>query len=80
MSDSRGNRQMGDRNVTTIKVGDRVKIPKDRVFHPEAGHIGKVVYISSDRKTVTVQCERRHKGKKVLLNLVYNSVIDSPNP
>jgi len=76
---------MGGRNeravpITKIKVGDRVKIPVHKVFHPEAGHIGIVVYISYDRKTVTVQCERRHHGKKVAVNLTYNSVIDNPNP
>jgi len=51
--------------ITEIKIEDRMKIPTDKKFHPEAGHFGKVVWISEDRKTVAIQCERRHNGKKL---------------
>jgi hypothetical protein len=43
-----------------------MKIPADSEFHPEAGHFGKVVWISEDGKTVAIQCERRHNGKKTV--------------
>jgi hypothetical protein len=43
-----------------------MKIPADQKFHPEYGHSGKVVWISEDRKTVAIQCEKRHDGKKVV--------------
>ena len=44
-----------------------MKIPADSKFHPEYGHSGKVVWISEDRKTVAIQCERRHNGKIIAL-------------
>ena len=47
-----------------IKIGDRMKIPTDKKFHPEAGHFGKVVWISENGKTVAIQCERSHNHKK----------------
>ncbi|MDH5376216.1 MAG: hypothetical protein OEW95_10460 [Candidatus Bathyarchaeota archaeon] len=43
-----------------------MKIPADNKFHPEAGHFGKVVWISENGKTVAIQCERRHNGKKAV--------------
>ncbi len=43
-----------------------MKIPANQKFHPEYGHSGKVVWISEDRKTVAIQCEKRHDGKKVV--------------
>jgi hypothetical protein len=43
-----------------------MKIPADQKFHPEHGHSGKVVWISEDRKTVAIQCKRRHDGKKAV--------------
>ena len=49
--------------ITEIKIGDKMKIPADSKFHPEHGHSGKVMYISEDRKTVTIQCEKKHSGK-----------------
>jgi len=52
--------------TTEIEIGDRMKIPADNEFHPEAGHFGKVVWISEDGKTVAIQCERRHNGKKAV--------------
>jgi hypothetical protein len=52
--------------ITEIKIGDEMKIPADQKFHPEYGHSGKVVWISEDRKTVAIQCEKRHDGKKVV--------------
>ena len=57
-----------------IKVGDRVKIPVHSVFHQETGHVGKVVYISEDRKTVTVKCDRKHNGKTVAFNVTLESI------
>jgi hypothetical protein len=60
-------------SMTEIKIGDRMKIPAHTVFHPESGHSGKVVYISEDGKTVTVQCEKRHSGKTVAFNMAINS-------
>jgi len=57
-----------------IKVGDRVKIPVHSVFHQEAGHVGKVVYISEDGRTVTVKCDRKHNGKTVAFNVAMDSV------
>ena len=36
--------------ITEIKIGDKMKIPADNEFHPEAGHFGKVVWISEDVK------------------------------
>ncbi len=52
--------------TTEIETGDRMKIPPDSRFHPEAGHSGEVVWISEDGKTVAIQCERRHNGKKAV--------------
>jgi hypothetical protein len=49
--------------TTEIKTGDKMKIPADSRFHPEAGHSGEVVWISEDGKTLAIQCERRHNGK-----------------
>jgi len=50
-----------------------MKIPADSKFHPEYGHSGKVVWISEDRKTVTIQCEKRHSGKKIAVMMRINS-------
>ena len=61
-------------SMTEIKIGDRIKIPAHTVFHPESGHFGKVVYISDNGKTVTVQCEKRHSGKTVAFNMAMNSM------
>ncbi len=52
--------------IAKIKIGDRMKIPADNKFHPEEGHSGKCVWISEDGKTVAIQCERRHNGKKAV--------------
>ena len=60
-------------SMMELKVGDRMKIPAHTVFHPESGHFGKVVYISENGKTVTVQCEKRHSGKTVAFNMTINS-------
>ena len=60
-------------SMMEIKIGDRMKIPAHTVFHPESGHFGKVVYISEDEKTVTVQCEKRHNGKKAVFMVKINS-------
>jgi hypothetical protein len=60
--------------ITKIKVGDRVKIPVHSVFHQEAGHFGKVVYISEDGRTVTVKCDRKHSGKTVAFNVTVSSM------
>jgi hypothetical protein len=57
-----------------IKVGDKMKIPVHSVFHQEAGHFGKVVYISEDGNTVTVKCDRKHNGKTVAFNVALESV------
>ena len=65
---------MEDMLMTKFKVGDRVKIPVHTVFHQEAGHLGKVVYISEDEATVTVKCERKHNGKTVAFNVSFESV------
>ena len=46
-----------------------MKIPVHSVFHQEAGHFGKVVYISEDEETITLKCERKHGGKTVAFNL-----------
>jgi hypothetical protein len=59
--------------ITEIKVGDKMKIPVHSVFHQEAGHFGKVVYISEDGKTVTVKCDRKHSGKTVAFNVAIDS-------
>ena len=59
--------------MTEIKIGDKMKIPVHTVFHPEVGHFGKVVYISEDGKTVTIQCEKRHGGKTIALKVRINS-------
>ena len=58
--------------MTEIKVGDRMMIPVHSVFHQEAGHYGKVVYVSEDGETVTVKCERKHGGKTVAFNVAIN--------
>ncbi|MCW4001690.1 MAG: hypothetical protein NWE97_00670 [Candidatus Bathyarchaeota archaeon] len=50
-----------------------MKIPVSQKFHPEYGHSGKVVYISEDRKTVIVQCEKRHSGKLISVMMKINS-------
>jgi len=59
--------------ITEIKIGDKMKIPADQKFHPEYGHSGKVVWISEDGKTVAIQCEKRHNGKKVVFMVKINS-------
>jgi hypothetical protein len=60
--------------ITKIKLGDKMKIPVHSVFHQEAGHFGKVVYISEDGKTVTVKCDRKHSGKTVAFNVAIDSI------
>ena len=55
--------------VAEVKLGDKMKIPVHSVFHQEAGHVGKVVYISEDGETVTVKCDRKHGGKTVAFNI-----------
>ena len=60
--------------MTKIKLGDKMKIPVHSVFHQEAGHVGKVVYISEDGLTVTVKCDRKHGGKTVAFNVAIDSV------
>jgi len=55
--------------ITKIKIGDKMKIPADNKFHPEAGHFGKVVWINEDGKTVAIQCEVRHKGKNTVFTV-----------
>ena len=52
--------------IMEIKIGDRMKIPADKKFHPEYGHSGKVVWISEDGKIVAIKCERLHNGKKTV--------------
>lgn len=59
---------MGNR-MTNVKIGDRMKIPVHSIFHQEAGHVGKIVFISEDGNTVTVKCERKHGGKTVAFNI-----------
>ena len=59
--------------MVEIKLGDRMKIPVHSVFHQEVGHVGKVVYISGDGKTVTVKCDRKHGGKTVAFNVAIES-------
>ena len=52
-----------------VKIGDKIKIPSHSVFHQEADHLGKVVYISEDESTVTVKCDRKHNGKTIAFNI-----------
>ena len=59
--------------ITEIRIGDKMKIPADNKFHPEAGHSGKVVWISEDGKTVAIQCERSHNHKKVVFMVEIDS-------
>ena len=59
--------------ITEIKIGDRMKIPADGKFHPEAGHLGKCVWISEDGETVAIQCERSHRGKTTVFIVKINS-------
>ena len=59
--------------IMAIKVGDRVKIPADKKIHPEASHYGKCVWISKDEKTVAIQCERSHEGRKTVFIVRINS-------
>ena len=65
---------MEDALMANLKIGDRVKIPVHKVFHQEAGHFGKVVYISEDGETVTVKCDRKHNGKTVAFNIAFSSL------
>jgi len=51
-----------------------MKIPVHSVFHQETGHVGKVVYISEDEKTVTVKCSRKHNGKTVAFNVALEDI------
>jgi len=67
---------MEEPSIPKIDVGDHIKIPVHKVFHPETGHIGKVVHISPDRKTVTVKCEQKHAGKTVAFNIAYNATAE----
>jgi len=59
--------------ITEIKIGDKMKIPANQKFHPEHGHSGKVVWISEDRKTVAIQCEKQHSGKTIAVIVKINS-------
>ena len=59
--------------IAKIEIGDRMKIPADNKFHPEAGHFGKVVWISENGKTVAIQCERSHNRKTVVFMVKINS-------
>ena len=52
-----------------VKIGDHMKIPVHSIFHQEAGHSGKVVYISEEGNIVTVKCDRKHGGKTVAFNI-----------
>ena len=65
---------MEDALMVNLKIGERVKIPVHKVFHQEAGHFGKVVYISEDGETVTVKCDRKHNGKTVAFNIDFSSI------
>ncbi|NIQ07029.1 MAG: hypothetical protein GWO20_15275 [Candidatus Korarchaeota archaeon] len=56
-----------------IEIGDKMKIPADGKFHPEHGHLGKVVWISEDGKTVAIQCEKTHRGKNTVFLVKNNS-------
>ena len=56
-----------------IELGGNMKIPTDGKFHPEAGHIGKCVWISEDGKTAALQCEKSHKGKTMVFIVKINS-------
>jgi hypothetical protein len=60
---------------TRIKIGDKMKIPAHKVLHPETGHIGEIVYVSVDGKTVTIKCEKKHDGKTVSLKVGINSEV-----
>ena len=53
-----------------IKRGDKVKIPAHRKLHPEEGHLGTCVWISENRETMAVRCDRSHQGKKNVVFLV----------
>lgn len=59
--------------ITEIKIGDKMKIPADKKFHPEYGHSGKVVWVSENGKTVAIQCERSHNHKKAVFMVKINS-------
>jgi len=65
---------MEDAFMANLKIGDHVKIPVHKVFHQEAGHLGKVVYISEDGETVTVKCDRKHNSKTVAFNIAFSSI------
>ena len=55
--------------MAEIQIGDKMTIPVHSVFHQEAGHIGKVVYISEDGNIITVRCDQKHGGKTVAFNI-----------
>lgn len=55
------------------KIGDRMKIPADRSIHPEAGHFGKIVWISEDGKAVAITCEKKHDQKATVVMVRINS-------
>jgi len=55
--------------MSEFKIGDRMNIPVHSIFHLEAGHVGKVVFISEDGNTITVKCDRKHGGKTVAFNI-----------
>ncbi|NIW13635.1 MAG: hypothetical protein GWN31_06825 [Candidatus Thorarchaeota archaeon] len=59
--------------VKEIKIGDTVNVPADGKFHPERGHRGKLVWKSEDGKSVAIQCERNHNGKKTVFLVKNNS-------
>ena len=43
-----------------MEVGDEFKIPKKF-----CGHIGEIVWISKDKKTIAVQCHKYHSKNPV---------------
>lgn len=55
------------------KIGDRMKIPADLKIHPEAGHAGKIVWISEDKKAVAITCEKKHDQKTTVVMVRINS-------
>ena len=65
---------MEEKPIAKFKVGDKIKIPVHKNFHQEAGHLGKVVYVSEDGNTITVKCDHKHNGKTIAFNVSLESL------
>jgi hypothetical protein len=59
-----------------LKLGAKVSIPFHPQLHPETRHIGRIVWIRDDNRTIAVQCERKHEGKIIAILMTIDPTTD----